>query len=196
MSFCNSLEDRLLFLEIKSMLKGLYNRLKNTILPYQSSNNHVIPYPLRQYLLECYESRRTNQLPRRLNREIPIQIDDQDDNDSLTDFCNIFCMVKSNHRFRIELIGKFPITREMAELVEIYDGYADSSRCKIAFDLTVDQVDVLVDLAGKIRKTAMMGPLINNSKWYRISARTISSLHRFVRIIKEYSGQNPHNLRE
>ncbi|MFP4013043.1 MAG: hypothetical protein ACLFVQ_03085 [Chitinispirillaceae bacterium] len=172
------------------MLKGLYNHLKNTILPYKTAAPHIMPYPLRQYLLESYESRRTNQLPRRLNRDIPIQIDDQDDNDSLTEFCNIFCMVKTNHTFRVELIGKFPITREMAELAEIYGGYADSLRCKVAMNLSVNQIDVLVDLAREIRKTAMMGPLVSNPRWYRISARTISSLHRFVRIIKEYSGRS------
>ncbi|MFP4680567.1 MAG: hypothetical protein ACLFQB_08840 [Chitinispirillaceae bacterium] len=148
----------------------------------------MMTYPLRHYLLESYESRRTNSLPRRITRDIPIQIDDQDDNDSLTEFCNLFCTVKSNKQFSLELVGKVPITRPMAELAEIYNGYADFNHGRLVFNLNINQINVLIDLANKIKDTALMGPMINNPKWYRISARTISSLHRFVRMIQEYTG--------
>ncbi len=144
----------------------------------------------RQYLLEAYESRRINQLPKKLSRDIPIQIDDQDDNDSLTEFCNIFVIVKSAKKFQISLCGKFPITEQMADLAEIYGGTADSQSGRLTFELYFHQINVLVDLAKCIRKSAMMGPLVNNPRWYRISARTISSIHRFIRIIRDYSGHN------
>jgi hypothetical protein len=141
---------------------------------------------LRQYLLDAYENRRAVHLPRKIPRDMPVQIDDQDDSDNLDEFCNIFCTIGSGGKFRIELAGNFPITREMVDLSEIYDGSYDPVNQSIRLQLNYDKVDVLMDLAEKIRKTAFMGDTINNSNWLRISARTISSLYRFVRIIKEY----------
>jgi hypothetical protein len=49
------------------------------------------------------------------------------------------------------------------------------------------QAEALVDLAKGIRKTSSFGDMVNNPNWHRVSARTISSLYRFVRILKEYS---------
>jgi len=75
----------------------------------------------------------------------------------------------------------------MIDLSEIYKGYADSLQGKLVLNLTTDQIEVVTDLADKIRKTSLLGPVINNQNWLPISARTISSLYRFVRIIKEYN---------
>lgn len=138
----------------------------------------------RQYLLEVYESRRDDPPSRR--SKFPIQIDDQDDSDPLNEFCNIFCIVGSHNNFRIELSGNFPITREITDLVEIYNGIIDSSNSRLSLQLNIEQVGVLTDLADKIRKTAFIGDSINNPSWHRMSARTISSLYRFIRIIKEF----------
>ena len=145
-----------------------------------------MPNRLRQYLFEAYKSPRNFYLPKKYLKTAPIQIDDQDDGDSINDFCNIFCDVKKENAFALELKGRFPITPEIADLVEIYDGSADTGAGKISVTLTLDQVDVLRDLSDKIRKTSFMGDLVNNPSWLSVSARTISSLYRFVRIIKEY----------
>jgi len=141
---------------------------------------------LRHYLLDAYESRRSAHLPHRIPRDLPIQIDDQDDSDNINEYCNIFCTVHSGGNFTVELIGNFPFTREMTDLAEIYDGKADNVNGCLTLQLNCDKVEVLMDLADKIRKTAFMGEKSNNNNWLRISSRTISSLYRFVRIIKEY----------
>jgi hypothetical protein len=141
---------------------------------------------LKQYLFEAYKSPRNFSLPKKYLRTAPIQIDDQDDSDSIDDFCNIFCDVKKENVFSVELKGRFPITREIEDLVEIYNGSSNPAAGKISVTLTLDQIDVLRDLSDKIRKTSFMGDLVNNPSWLPVSARTISSLYRFVRIIKEY----------
>lgn len=141
---------------------------------------------LRNYLLDAYENRRNIQVPRKLRKDNPIQIDDQDDNDNLNDFCNIFCTVRSKDTLQLEMVGNFPITTEIADLIEIYDGVSDPLHGRITFNINLHQIEVVSDLADKIRKTSFMGHSIQNPGWLRISSRTISSLYRFVRIIKEY----------
>lgn len=141
---------------------------------------------LRQFLLETYENRHMFTFSKKKMSDIPIQIDDQDDNDKLDEFCNIFCMVGSNENFRIELSGNFPITKEISDLAEIYNGFSDIINGKIILHLNTEQIEVLTDLADKVRKTSFSGPSVNNANWISISARTISSLYRFVRTIKEF----------
>jgi len=48
---------------------------------------------LRRYLLDAYAGNREI-LPEKVRKDFPIQIDDQDDNDSLSEFCTIFVVVK------------------------------------------------------------------------------------------------------
>jgi hypothetical protein len=141
---------------------------------------------LRQFILDAYQNRHILILSGTKRFDYPIQIDDQDDNDKLDEFCNIFCIVGSNENFRIELNGSFPITKGMADLAEIYDGFSDIIKGKLVLNLNTEQIEVLMDLADKIRKTSFSGPSINNANWISISARTISSLYRFVRTIKEF----------
>jgi hypothetical protein len=126
-------------------------------------------------------------IPHRIAAHTPIQIDDQDDNDDIERFCSVFVVVKGKSSFEIELRGRFPITGEIADLTEIYDGTADARNGRIILTLSLLQIDVLLDLAARIRKTAFMGQSVNNPLWHRVSARTISTLHRFVRTIKEFS---------
>jgi len=144
---------------------------------------------LQQFLSDAYESRHATSFSRKTDSNIPIQIDDQDDNDRLHEFCNVFCTVLSRNTFRIELIGNFPITTEMADLAEIYNGSHDITLERLLINLTTDQIDVLLDLSEKIRKTTFLG-IAKNPGWITISSRTISSLYRFVRIIKEYTNQS------
>jgi hypothetical protein len=141
---------------------------------------------LRQYLHDAYKSPRNFYLPKKHLKSAPIQIDDQDDDDSISHFCNIFCNIGRRNSFSIELKGRFPITREIADLVEIYNGHADPASGRVAVSLTLDQIEMLRDLSDKLRKTSFMGDLVNNPVWLSVSARTISSLYRFMRIMKEY----------
>jgi hypothetical protein len=80
----------------------------------------------------------------------------------------------------------FPITQEIADLVEIYNGYVDRSSGKLSVTLNLDQATVLHDLSDKLRKTSFMGDMVNNPNWLSVSARTISSIYRFMRILEEY----------
>jgi hypothetical protein len=141
---------------------------------------------LRQYLFDAYKNTRNFYFPKKHLRSAAIQIDDQDDGDSIADFCNIFCTVGRNNNFTIELKGRIPITQEMADLAEIYNGRADPSAGKLVMKLNLEQVEVLRDISDKLRTTSFLGDLVNNPSWLSISARTISSLYRFMRIIREY----------
>jgi len=140
----------------------------------------------KQYILDCYEPLRGKPAKGEKLRNMPVQIDDQDDNDSFTNFCNIFCTVESQKSIRLELSGNIPITKAMVDLAEIYKGYADTSHGKLSISITLDQAAVIGDLAQQIRKTALMGSLVNNPQWYRVSARTASSLMRFCRVVEEF----------
>jgi hypothetical protein len=141
---------------------------------------------LKRYLADVYEQRRVAHHPKKPLPKYPLQIDDQDDNDKLNEFCNIFCIVGTRDSFTIELSGTFPITQPIIDLIEIYNGRLNRQEGRISFDLTTRQVDVLMDLADRIRKTSFMGESVNNPNWLSLSSRTISSLYRFVRVIKEF----------
>jgi hypothetical protein len=140
---------------------------------------------LRQFLIEAYFGEKEF-LTRKVKKDVFIQIDDQDDNDDLTEFCNIFVTVKNRGKFEIELLGRIPITREIIDLAEIYNGFVDMNAERIVLNIDANQIEVVMDLAKKIRKTSRLGSKIRNPNWNRISARTISSLYRFVRLIREY----------
>jgi hypothetical protein len=142
---------------------------------------------LRRYLIDEYEGRRATPYLGKIDSLFPIQLDDQDDNDNIDEFCNIFCIVNKNDSFSIELSGTFPITESIADLVDIYNGFVDKDRGRLMLKLKATQIEAIMDLADRIKKTAMMGKLVANPSWLSLSARTISSLYRFVRIIKEYN---------
>jgi hypothetical protein len=138
---------------------------------------------LHRYLVSAYVSHSDYDL-KRIRRDFPIQIDDQDNNDLLSEFCNIFVVVRKKNCFEIELHGMLPVSREIADLAEIYGGRTDTAGHKVSFVLDIHKIDVLLDLAGHIRKTTEIPK--TNPTWFKIASRTISSLYRFVRIIKEY----------
>ena len=140
---------------------------------------------LRQYLIESYFGDKEF-ITRKVTKNVFIQIDDQDDNDNINQFCNIFVTVRDRGTFDLELLGLIPFTREICDLVEIYNGSVNTTIGHIDIPLTLNQIGVVLDLAGKIKKTANLGSTIKNSNWHRIAPRTVSSLYRFVRIVKEY----------
>jgi hypothetical protein len=140
---------------------------------------------LRRYLLDAYAEKK-DILPEKIRKDFPIQIDDQDDDDPVSDFCNIFVVVKKNNCFEIELFGSIHFSKEIGDLAEIYGGFADELSKKIVLNLSIKQVEALIDLAKKIRKIAAIVNQEDLANSRNTSARTISSLYRFVRIIKEY----------
>jgi hypothetical protein len=140
---------------------------------------------LRQYLVESYFAEKLF-LTGAIKKDFAIQIDDLDDNDDLTRFCTMFVTVGNRGYFVFELLGRVPLTREIADLVEIYNGTVEKEPGRIAIRLNLDQIEVLMDLAKKLQKTSRRGISIDNPNWQRISARTVSSIYRFVRMIKEY----------
>ena len=149
----------------------------------------VMSSRLRRYLIDAYESRRPTHHARKVDPNFPIQIDDQDDNDKLNEFCTVFCIVGRKNTFTIELTGTLPITQQMVDLVEIYGGNVnrEQGRQSLALTLNIRQIEAIMDLADRIRKTSFMGEAVNNPNWISLSARTISTLYRFVRIIKDFS---------
>jgi hypothetical protein len=143
-------------------------------------------YQLSQFLIDAYDYRHVNPSIQKKGINLPIQIDDQDDNDKLDEFCNIYVTVKPKNIIKLELIGNFPLTKELVDLSTNFNGFADPLQSKLVIYLKADQIDVIMDIADKIRKTSFLGPVISNPNWLTISSRTISSLYRFARIIKEY----------
>jgi hypothetical protein len=141
---------------------------------------------LRQYLVDAYSGSKEF-ITSKIKRDFAIQIDDQDDNDDITEFCTMFVTVVDRNQFVFELIGSIPLNQEIVDLAEIYGGSVDRDPGRIMIKLTVNQIEVLMDLARHIRKTSRQGNTINNPRWHRVSARTISSIYRFVRTIKEYT---------
>ncbi len=143
---------------------------------------------LRDFLADTYTVENVNPLTT-LSEDFPIQIDDQDDRDNITLFCTIFVTVEKNERIRLEISGRIPITKNIADLAEIYHGSTDSRWGRIVLRFNPEQIDLVRTLSGKIRETSHLGATVGNPEWERISARTISSLHRFVRAVKEYRAE-------
>jgi hypothetical protein len=140
---------------------------------------------LRRYLVEAYFGEKEF-ITGPVKKDFAIQIDDQDDNDDLVEFCNMFVTVGKRGHFVFELLGHIPLTQDIVDLAEIYNGTVERNPGRITIRLNVDQIELLMDLAKNIRKTSRMGLSIANPRWHRISARTISSIYRFVRIVREY----------
>lgn len=141
---------------------------------------------LRRYLADSYFSEK-DFLAGSLKKDSAIQVDDLDDNDDLSQFCTMFVSVGKRGNFVFEMLGRVPYTKEIVDLAEIYGGFAEQDPGRIIFKLNLNQVEVLVDLAKHIRAASRAKIVAANSNMHRISARTISSIYRFVRIIREYS---------
>ncbi|MBD3422144.1 MAG: hypothetical protein GF398_18685 [Chitinivibrionales bacterium] len=148
---------------------------------------------LHQFLVDAYIGHQ-DFFPTTGKKETVIQIDDQDDDDILEEFCNIFVSVGAGNSYEIELIGNIPITQEINDFAEIYDGFVDEAQGRVVLNLNVEKIEALTDLSSFIRKTALYGESISNKNWMSISARTISSLHRFMRVIKSYRKSRSANL--
>jgi hypothetical protein len=148
---------------------------------------------LRRYLTESYLGEK-DFITGSVKKDFAIQIDDMDDNDDLTQFCTMFVTVGNRGNFVFELLGNIPLTQEIVDLSEIYGGSVERDPGRIVFPLNLNQIEVLMDLAKKIRKTSKAGISVVNPNWQRISARAISSIYRFVRIIREYTRTRGHVL--
>jgi hypothetical protein len=141
---------------------------------------------LRRFLAESYLGEKEF-ITSNVRKDYAIQIDDLDDNDDLTQFCTMFVTVGNAGNFVFELLGPIPLTQEIVDLAEIYSGTVERAPARLLMRLNINQIEMLMDLAKKIRATSRMGYTIENPNWHRISARTISSMYRFVRVVKEYT---------
>jgi hypothetical protein len=140
---------------------------------------------LRQFLHEAYAGHEQAVFPY-TRRLAVVQIDYQDDNDSLDEFCNVFVSIGKNESFDVELSGRIPISDAMVDLAEIYGGFADRNGGRLVLRLNPDRIDALEDLAAKLKATAHLGSQAGNPAWDSISARTVSSLRRFIRLIRDF----------
>ena len=150
-------------------------------------------HDLKQHLLEAYSTNDYSYLKGSKKHNF-IQIDDQNDNDNIEEFCNIFITFKGRKSFELELIGKIPITQDIADLAEIYHGKIDLLSNSICLTLNPKQIEAVSDLISLIRKTSSLGLLVDNPNWQHILPRTASSLNRFMRTIKEYVSAKQLNL--
>lgn len=146
-----------------------------------------MPSQFFHYLVDTYECRHTIPHSGSSGNPYPIQIDDQDDNDNINEFCNVFCTVLNKNKFRIDLTGNFPITDGISDLADIYNGFTDRSINRLSMILHIKQIDVVADLADKIKKATFITDDTNSHKLIPMSARTISTLYRFVRTVKEFT---------
>lgn len=146
-----------------------------------------MPSQFFHYLVDLYECRHTIPHPGSSGNPYSIQIDDQDDNDNINEFCNVFCTVLNKKKFRIDLTGNFPITDGIADLADIYNGFIDRTINRLSLILDFKQIDVVADLADKIKKATFVQDDNNSGTLIPMSARTISTLYRFVRTVKEFT---------
>jgi hypothetical protein len=143
---------------------------------------------LLDFLREAYEPRKTD-VARELRHDVPIQVDDQDDYDNVSEFCNVFVAVRKRNVLRVELEGRFPLTDELRGLAQEHGGLVDPQRGRVSLLVPLAQTGLLLDLAQQIKNTSQTGDTVGNPNWHKISARTVSSLHRLARLIDEYVQQ-------
>ena len=140
---------------------------------------------LRNFLVYTY-TLRDDYRPSKIRKEYPIQIDDQDPNDNIAQFCNVFVTVGDRNTFILELCGNFPVMRKLIDLAEIYEGGFIAEKKKVIFHLNFDRIEVIRDICEILKDSATMGESVENPEWIHMSARTVSTLNRFSRTIKEY----------
>jgi hypothetical protein len=140
---------------------------------------------LLDFLREAYEPRKSD-VATDVRHDVPIQVDDQDDYDNVSEFCNVFVSVRKRDTLRVELEGRFPPTAELQGLAEKQGGNIDRKRGRLSLILSPAQTEVLIELAQGLKNTAQMGDTVGNPNWRKISSRTASSLHRLARLIDEY----------
>ena len=148
---------------------------------------------LKLYLLEHYKEEWESSFP---SSQQFIQIDDQNSNDNFQTFCNIFITFKRGNSFELEINGKFPITPEIEDICDIYKGYANIHRKRLLLHLDTNKIAVIDDLANMLKTTVHMGESIDNPDWKQISARTVGSLKRVSRILREYNTISNENRKQ
>lgn len=142
-----------------------------------------MPKSLKTYLHNAYATEKDTAFP--WSNKF-IQIDDQNDNDNIQTFCNIFLTFLSPKSFELELNGKFPITPKIRDICEIYQGYANIHRKRITLRLDQDKCDVIDSLTEMLKETSLLGDSVDNREWEQMCARTISSLKRLSRTLRAF----------
>jgi len=120
------------------------------------------------------------------------QVDDQTDEDDIEEFCNIWVKIKSpfTPQFELELVGIKPITPQIRDLIEIYNGTINERYHQLTVSLHVKQVAMLEDLADVISILKPTHSPLRTSTFYEIRDRTAYSLHKFSTITSQWCKDN------
>ena len=144
-----------------------------------------MPKTLKTYLIHAYSTDKDSFIAKSSKF---IQIDDQNDTDNIQTFCNLFITFLTPHQFELELTGKFPITPQISDICEIYQGYANIHRKRLTLKLDKHKTDVVDHLAELLKETSELGATADNREWEHMCARSISSLKRLSRTLRDYPG--------
>ncbi len=125
--------------------------------------------------------------------DTPIQIDDQDDNDTLVQFCNIWVKVCAMGKMELEIWGNFPYTQEVGTYIERFGGRYSSQRKSLTLFIRVRELELLLEMADLFERLSSM-PVTNaewsagyrNPLWHSVALRTAGSLRRFVNTVLQY----------
>jgi hypothetical protein len=149
--------------------------------------------PLRDYLLDTYESADL----RRRNRAVdsPIVIDDRCGQDLLS-FCTMTVRVPDSSGDTLILsIQHIPLTERSRSLIEGQGGniraFPDGYTAEIT--LSVKNVTFIRKLARTIGQTTGRGKRYANSNWKWICPRTAASLERFATVLMSYRAERSSN---
>jgi hypothetical protein len=125
--------------------------------------------------------------------DTPIQIDDQDDNDTLVQFCNMWVNVYAMGRMELEIWGNFPCTDEVRACIARFGGRYSSQRKSLILFIRVREIELLLEMADLFERLSSM-PNKNvewstgyrNPSWHSVALRTAGSLRRFVNTVLQY----------
>ena len=145
--------------------------------------------PLRDYLLDTYESAD----PRRKNRAVdsPIKIDDRGGQDLLSCCTMTVRVPDSNGDTLILSIQDIPLTEQSRSLIEDQGGNIREFAGGYAAELTlsVKSVTFIRKLARAIGQTTGRGKRYANPNWKWICPRTAASLDRFATVLMSYRAE-------
>jgi hypothetical protein len=152
--------------------------------------------PLRDYLLDAYESAD----PRRRNRAIDasIKIDDRDGQDVVASFCTMTVRVPDSSEGTLILsILDIPLSAESRSLIEDEGGNVREFARGYAAEITlsVNSVTFIRKLARAIRQTTGRGKRYERANWKWICPRTAASLERFAAMLKTYNTERKSDQR-
>ena len=142
----------------------------------------IMSRQLRKYLHDAYTANPYLQ-DKRHAKDLYYQIDDQNEYDHIVGFVNIFARVPGKNTVEIELRGDFPQTAEIISTVKSRGGSIDWTVRAVKFRIDAADPSFIAEFSELLRQSVPRG----SESWRKNSARTISSLARFARIIKGFN---------